>query len=264
MMNRRVVLSLIAAAFLGLLPIHGDPIDLGLQVTPGKLEISIPSGVSYNVPITVHNSGYNSTHVLASMVDFGVNANGDYEFKKVGSEPYSLMKWASIRPREFDLPQNTTQQVQLTISVPQNKHLSGEYAGIIFFQTRPERRAGTTVAFSARVASKIYETIPHTVKIDGAIVKMTTATAGGGQVYRIVFKNTGNAHVYARGQLMVQRGGAVVYRTAMPDNMLVERGGMRVVVIKGKRLPAGSYQAIATMDYGGKTETGGQIMFDVR
>lgn len=264
MQNRRVVLSLIVAAVLGLLPIHGDPIDLGLQVTPGKLEVSIPAGVSYNLPITVHNSGDGSTHVQATMVDFGVNQNGDYEFKKVGAQPYSLLRWASMRPREFDIAQNTTQQVQVTISVPQQANLSGEYAGVIFFQTRPERRPGSTVAFSARVASKIYETIPNTVKIDGAITKMTTAGGGGNQVYRIVFKNTGNAHVYARGQLMVQRGGSIVDRVEMPDNMLVERGGERVVVIKGKKLPEGSYQAIATMDYGGKTETGGQIMFNVR
>ncbi len=264
MMNRRVVLSLILATFFGALPIHGDPINLGLQVTPGKLEISIPPGVSYNIPVTVHNSGFNSTHVLTALVDFGVNQNGDYEFKKVGSEPYSLLKWAALRPREFDLPANTTEQVQLTISVPQNSHLSGEYAGIVFFQTRPERRAGNAVAFSARVASKIYETIPNTVKIDGAITKMTAVASGGGEVYRVVFKNTGNAHVYARGQLMVQKGGSVVFRQAMPDNMLVERGGVRVIELRGKKLGAGTYQAIATMDYGGKTETGGQIQFDVR
>lgn len=264
MQIRRVVFSLMAGAFLGLLlPQSGDTLGLGIEVTPGKLEVSIPAGVTYNVPISVHSSSINSTHVQASMVDFGVSQNGDYDFAKVGSRTYSLMKWAAIRPREFDIAPDTTQQVQLTISIPQDQKLSGEYAGMVFFQTRPERKPGQAVAFSARVGSKIYETIPNTVKIDGAITKMVTAKSKEGQLFRVTFKNTGNAHVYARGVLIVQKGSSVVYQESMPDNMLVERDGTRVVEVRGKALPPGSYQAIATMDYGGKTETGGQIVFDV-
>lgn len=264
MQIRRVFLSLVAVGALMVLPQRGDSIDLGIQVTPGKLEVSIPAGVSYNLPITIHNSGFDSTHIQASMIDFAVTESGDYKFTKVGTSEYSLMRWASIRPREFDLAAGTTQQVQLTIAMPSDSKLSGEYGGMIFFQTRPERRAGHAVAFSARIASKIYETIPNTVKIDGAITKMSTAKSQGGQVFRITFHNTGNAHIYARGQVIVQKGSSVVYQVAMPDGMLVERDGVRVVEVKGKTLDPGSYQAIATMDYGGKAETGGQITFDVR
>jgi hypothetical protein len=43
----------------------------------------------------------------------------------------------------------------------------------------------------------------------------------------------------------------------------VERDGERVLEASGKKLPPGTYQAIATIDYGGKTETGGAIAFDV-
>ena len=262
MQIRRGVLTVLAAGLFALLPQSGDSLAIGLQVTPGKLEVSIPAGVTYNVPITVHSSSFSSTHVQATMIDFGVSQSGDYQFLKVGESPYTLMRWAFIRPREFDLAPGTTQQVQLTIAVPSDSKLSGEYAGMIFFQTRPERHGGG-VAFSARVASKIYETIPNTVKIDGAITKMSTAKSRDGQVFRVVFHNTGNAHIYANGQLIVQRGNSVVYQVAMPAGMLVERNGIRVIEVKGKTLEPGSYQAIATVDYGGKTETGGQITFDV-
>ncbi|MBV8637322.1 MAG: hypothetical protein JO322_04505 [Candidatus Eremiobacteraeota bacterium] len=257
------------ATVLGLLVLVGslttaaDSLDLGMTVTPGKLEVAIPLGTTFNVPVSVQNTSFSQSHILASMVDFGVAPNGDYQFEKVGSREFSLLKWAAIRPREFDIPAGTTQQVQLTVSVPSDQKLSGEYAGIIFFQTRPERHGGA-VAFSARVASKIYETIPGTVKIDGAITKMTSTKAPGGQSYRIAFKNTGNAHVYLRGMLMVQKGSSVIEQIALPENMLVERDGQRVIDVKGKALEPGSYQAIATVDYGGKTETGGQITFEVR
>ena len=263
MQQRRKVLAICFSMFAALLPASADSLSLGITVTPGKFEISIPLGTTYNVPVTVENTSVSSTHVQATMVDFGLNEGGDYRFDKVGTRQYSLLKWASIRPREFDIAQATSQQVQLTINIPSDQHLTGEYAGIIFFQTRPERKPGAGVAFSARVASKIYETIPGTVKIDGAIEKMTSSKGSDGQLFRVFFKNTGNAHVYLRGQIIVQKAGNVLYQVAMPGNLLVERGGDRTVEIHGKALEPGQYQAIATVDYGGKTETGGEINFDV-
>ena len=260
--QRRGLLLALGLALLALLPGPGKSAGFGLEVTPGKLEISVPSGATYNIPIAVHNASFDPVHVQASMVDFGVGPDGSYQFQKVGTREYSLLKFAAIRPREFDLKAGDTQQVQLTVQMPAG-NLTGEYAGIVFFQTRPSRRAGETVAFSVRVAAKIYETIPGTVQINGAVTKMTSASSAKGQTYHVVFKNTGNAHVYVRGQLAIQQGNAVVDQLNLADGQLVERGGDRVLEVAGKKLPPGSYQAIATIDYGGKTETGGAIAFDV-
>jgi len=262
LLKRRYAILTCLLALIGAMTTAADSISIGMTVTPGKFEASMPLGSSYNLPISVNNPTTNSLHIQASMVDFGLSEKGDYSFEKVGTRPYSVLKWASIRPREFDVPAGTLQQVQLTISIPSDQALTGEYAGIVFFQTRPERHGGGVV-FSARVATKIYVTIPGTEKIEGAITKMTSVKAPGGQVYRVVFKNTGNAHVYCRGQLTVQKGGNVVYQEPIADGVLVERGGERTMQVQGKPLEPGSYQAIVTMDYGGKTETGGEINFDV-
>jgi hypothetical protein len=240
----------------------GDSIGLGITVTPGRFEAAIPLGTTYNLPITVANTAPNSVHILTTLSDFSVSPTGNYEFQKTGTSEWSLLRWASVRPREFDLAGGTTEQVQLTIQMPSDPNLKGEYAGVVFFQTRPERHQGG-VAFSARVASKFYITVPNTVDTNGAITKMTSAKAGGHELYRVLFKNVGNTHVYLRGQLTVQKGGNVLYQVPMPDNMLVERGGTRLIELSGGKLDPGDYQAIATIDYGGKTETGGEINFSV-
>jgi hypothetical protein len=247
---------------LALMPVSAYSDGLGLDVSPAKLELSMAPGSTYNVPVTVHNSTGIATHVQAAMVDFGVARNGDYEFAKAGARNDSLMRWASINPREFDLPAETTQQIRLSLDVPPGS-LNGEYAGIVFFQTRPVRRAGA-VAFSARVATKIYMTIPGTVKIDGAIAKMSASSSAVGELYRVLFKNLGNAHVYLRGQLEVQKDGAAVDRITLPSEELVERGGERLIEVTGKHLPPGKYQAISTIDYGGKSMTGGEINFQAQ
>jgi hypothetical protein len=261
-LNRLATLLVALVLLFGGMTTPGDSIGLGITVTPGKFEASIPLGTTYNVPITVTNTTDGSVHILTSLSDFGLSLGGNYEFERIGTSEYSLLKWAAVRPREFDIPAGTSQQVQLTIAMPSDDKLSGEYAGVVFFQTRPERHGGG-VAFSARVASKFYITVPNTVQINGAITKMTSTKAPGRQIYRVLFKNSGNAHEYLRGQVTVQKGGNVVYQVPMPDNMLVERGGERLIELSGKGLAPGSYQAIATIDYGGKTETGGEINFDV-
>jgi P pilus assembly chaperone PapD len=263
MMHRRGICVALGLALALLIPRVGETVGLGIEVTPAKLDISIPAGATYNIPITVHNASVNSVHVQASMADFGVGMDGSYQFQKVGTRPNSLMRWASIRPREFDLAPGTVEQVQLTLQVPQGEHLSGEYAGIVFFQTRPPRGPRRGVVFSIRVASKIYETIPNTAKIDGAVTKMAVTSTRQGEFYRVLFKNTGNVHVYLRGQLIVQKGNDVVEQLQLATGQLVERGGERLLEISGKRLQPGAYQAIATIDYGGKTETGGEIAFQV-
>lgn len=240
----------------------GDTLGLGITVTPGKFEAAIPLGSTYNLPVTVANTSNSPVHILASLSDFSLSLTGNYEFEKLGTSQWSLLRWASIRPREFDIPAGTAQQVQLTIQMPSDPNLKGEYAGVVFFQTRPERHQGG-VAFSARVASKFYITIPNTVEINGAITKMTSVKAGGHELYKVLFKNVGNTHVYLRGQVTIQKGNDVLYQVPMPDNMLVERGGTRLIELSGKPLGAGEYQAIATIDYGGKTETGGEINFSV-
>lgn len=263
MHKQRGVLALVAMACAILVPSTARPVAMGLEVTPGKLEISVPTGATYNIPISVRNASFEASHVQASLVDFSVGTDGSYQFQKVGARPNSLLKWAAIRPREFDLPPGNIQQVQLTVQLPASPGLSGEYAGIVFFQTRPQRRKGGAVAFSVRIASKIYETIPGTVRLEGAIAKMSAGAASKGETYHVLYKNTGNTHVYIHGQLTVQKGGSVVDQISLATGELVERGGDRLLVVTGKRLDPGSYQAIATIDYGGKTETGGEIAFDV-
>lgn len=265
-MHKRGILVVIGLALVLSFPSPGFTQSgggFGLEVTPAKLEVSIPAGATYNIPITVHNSSFDPVHVQATMVDYKVGSGGDYQFQKAGGGTYSLMRWAAIKPREFDVTPGASQQVQLTIVVPPSASLSGEYGGIVFFQTRPPRKKGQAIAFSVRIASKIYETIPGTVNTAGAITKMSATSGTKGETYRVTFKNTGNVHVYLRGQLTIQQGTSVVDTISLASGELAERGGERLLEVRGKHLPPGSYQAIATLDYGGKTETGGEINFDV-
>ncbi|GAC1424356.1 MAG: hypothetical protein NVSMB64_31870 [Candidatus Velthaea sp.] len=260
-MVRRFIIAVAGIIAITVVPAGTRSAGLGLDVSPVKLDISTKAGATYNIPVTVTNSTADSIHVQASESDFDVTQSGDYEFMKPGARIYSLMKWATINPREFDLPAGTTQQVRVTLSMPNDPAMAGEYAGIVFFQTRPERKKGA-VSFSARVATKIYDTMPGTTKLSGAIEKMSVASSGAGQLYRVLFKNVGNTHVYLNGHVEIRRDAKTVEKLAIPAQLLVERGGQRLIEVSGKKLDAGSYDVVAVVDYGGATLTGGQVKFE--
>jgi hypothetical protein len=237
---------------------------IGLDVSPAKVDFAIPAGARYTMPMTVSNPGANSTHVVVTPVDFKLSGKGDYEFLKVGSVPYSLMKYATVNPREFDIPPQTTQQVQVTISMPPASVASGEYAGIVIFQTRPERRAHQALAFSTRIASKFYCVIRDTERPGGEVTNVVAANQGAGEDYQITFRNSGNTHLYLGGFVEIRKGADTIDKIKLPDGMLVERGNDRLIEVTGKRLPPGQYQVIAAVDYGGKKLSGGAVNFTVQ
>jgi P pilus assembly chaperone PapD len=257
------IASIAALAALLIGPFPANTAGIGIDVSPAKLDMSIAPGGTYNLAVLVRNEQAATVHVQASEVDFGMSQSGDYEFGAPGSRPNTLMKYATVNPREFDLEPNAVQQVRVTFALPTSANLTGEQAGIIFFQTRPDRRRNS-VMFAARVASKIYNTIPNTSKLSGAIDKMSVAVGppGTGPLYRVVFKNTGNTHVYLKGSIDVKKDGKVVDHLPITQLPIVERGGLRMLELSGRKLDPGSYDVTAIVDYGGTTLTGGQVTFE--
>lgn len=249
-----VAIALIATA----LP---APADLGLDVVPAKYEMQAEPGKVQTIPITVRNTGENPVHVLVSMNDYELGTSGAIRFLEAGKGRYSIAKWTDVSPREFDLQPNTFTQVRLSVSVPQGAN--GEYSTLVFFQTRPTRRPGG-VSFSERIASKVYEVVPTSMRVGGEVEDVEAKSVGGAQQYLVGFKNTGNVHLYLNGRVEVKQNGQIVDRIQLPNQTLVERAGARVIDVIGKKLPPGSYSAAAYIDYGGPNLTAGQTHFTVR
>jgi len=248
-----VVLGLIATT-------ASAPADLSLDVSPAKYEFQLAPGKNQTIPILVRNGGGVSVHILVSMGDFQVERDGNYKFLPLGKGPYSMANWVDVNPREFDLDPQSFKQVRFTVTVPAGA--SGEYSDLVFFTTRPPRRPGG-LAIAERVASKLYEIVPDTAKFAGEIDDVAAKPDSSGEKYVVDFHNTGNAHVYLSGRVEIKSGSQVIDRVVLPKDMLVERNGKRMIEAVGKKLPAGSYSAIAFIDYGGPNLIAGQTSFVV-
>jgi hypothetical protein len=250
------------AVVLGLLATTASaPADLSLDVSPAKYEFQLAGGKNTTIPILVRNNGSASVHIQVSLGDFLVERDGNYKFLPLGKGPYSMGNWIDVNPREFDLEPQAFKQVRFTVNVPGGA--SGEYSGLVFFTTRPPRKPGG-LAIAERVASKLYEIVPDTAKFAGEIDDVVVKPDASGEKYLVGFHNTGNAHVYLSGRVEIKSGSQVIDRVVLPKDMLVERNGSRMIEAVGKKLAAGSYSAIAFIDYGGPNLIAGQTSFVVR
>jgi hypothetical protein len=232
----------------------------GMRVTPGRIDLQISPGVTSSVPVTVANTSDVPLHVVVTSGEFTIDDSGTYAYAPPSGQGTSLANWLAIRPREFDVAPQSFQQVELSVIVP-GRQLSGEYAGVVFFQTRPGRdtlHRGVGVALAERYADKVYATVAGTGTRDGRVERVAADAIGGKERYRVVFRNTGNVHEYLNGRIEVLRSGAVVQTVALPKNTLVERGGERNIEVTGDRLAPAAYDVVAIVDYGAG-KTGGKI-----
>ncbi|MDE2482850.1 MAG: hypothetical protein KGN02_11715 [bacterium] len=260
---KKTIKAMAAAALLILAAAYPASADLSLDVAPAKLELQISPSTTQTFPITVRNSGTAPLHIQVSLSDFTLTPSGEYQFGKAGSHPYSLAHWLGVNPREFDVPPNTVQQVRVTLNVPQ--HVAGEYSGIIFFTTRPERHETHGITFAERVAAKVYAYTPASLRIDGAVDGIAVKETSIGERFLVGFKNRGNAHVYVNGRIEVRKGDQTVARVPFPPQLLVERGERRVLeAYVTDKLPPGTYTALALVDFGGPNLAGGQTTFTVK
>jgi hypothetical protein len=259
---KRHLFACAATAVLIIAAAYPASADLSLDVAPAKVELQVTPGSQQTIPITVRNSGSSPLHVQASLVDFQVSPGGDYLFAKPGTDQFSLAAWADVNPREFDVPPDSFQLVRMTINVPQG--ITGEYAGIAFFQTRPLRHEGGGISFSERVASKVYLYSGESIRLDGVVDDLACKETSIGERFLIGFKNTGNAHLYLNGRIEIRKGSDLVTRVPLQQQLLVERGGRRVIEAYSDKLAPGTYTALALIDFGGPNLAGGQTTFTVK
>lgn len=159
---------------------------IGLNVTPGKIEIAIRPGAIVNVPVTVRNDSDAAAHIVLATSDFSVDDSGTNHFEPAGSHSNSDATWIAVRPREFDLEPQAFVQVLVSVLAPE-RELEGEYAGVLFVQTRPVRERGA-LAFSARFAAKIYASVTGTTHRSGRVERLTASTdSSGAERYRVDF-----------------------------------------------------------------------------
>ncbi len=227
--------------------------NIGLNVWPPKIELSVLPGESQTGVITVQNITAFKHRVYAYPQNVKMTISGDLEFTE-DSLGYGCVEWLSINPLEFDLPQGSTQQVRYTIKVP--LAAEGSHIGVLFFHTKPQSAIKSTGSqITARVGTIIIETVPGSgekqAEVTGLEVKKPLAR--GPAVAELTIKNNGSILLRPEGILELKNDRGLTLGKIMVNEV---REGVFPYSQRTYRLPLeniepGHYSLEATLDYGG-------------
>ncbi len=238
-----ISLSAVAAAF-------------SLNVDPSSLQLSAGPEESVSGTIIVDNRGAQEITVRSYAEDWSFMPDRSEAFRKPGSVKNSCSRWISLHPENFRLAAGESKQVRYTITAPQDA--SGGYYSVIFFETQqddPEMLKKANVVIAGRIGTIVYfETKGNSEKKMSATELKTSKSVPGRPMYfKVTAKNEGNTFVAPSGSIIIVDDLANLYARIDVSKRYILQG--ESVVIEEKwvsNLPAGQYDVIATLDYGGE------------
>lgn len=187
-----------------------------IEVSPGKLNLSIEPGTTYKQIFRIGNySGANRT-LYFYVQDFTViNEQGTptfFENKDLdeNAKRFALSQWVSLPVESLEVENNKVVEIEADIEVPENAEAGGHY-GAFFVQTQAPTSEGTAIGSIGRIASLMLINVPGDV--DEKIVIKDAYTDK--KVYfsddpKITFvtmlKNEGNVHGIPLGAFNISGG----------------------------------------------------------
>lgn len=235
--------------------------QVGLGLSPMKVEIPAFAGKSYSGSLSLTNAGSASSRIRVEMVDYYVDGNGTPQFiAHVPAEsPYSCSSWLTANPMEVDVAAAAKTPVRYTIHVPAQAS-DRSYSCALGFRTIPA--AGDTNGTSMRTAVRLMTVFYATVgkpAVAGVIKDLKLEQVAGtvGPTWRavVIMDNTGLMSYRPTGELsVVDASGNVLETDKVPSIPVLPMRQQRIpFALKGSFTP-GPYTLKARIEVGGETQ----------
>lgn len=204
--SRLIPVAIIVAFLLSLIsnPVFADP---GLKVGNAAIVITVSPGQTFTQKMTVSiGSNDPATNISVQVAGVQQSPEGAYILLNASQDtgPYSARSFISVDKSSFHLKPGGSQDVTVTIQIPQDVGDGGRYA-IINIATQPVAGAGVNIITAVNVP--VYLTIQGSQLIQqGKITVLNVGEATSGQPVNIstTFQNTGNHHFKVKGEVTVK------------------------------------------------------------
>ena len=272
---RRTALALCA---LGLLSAPG----LGAQLLVDPLEVTLTTSGASRVTGSFSLANTSDLPVQATITrqDWDRVENGDNRFLPAGSTGTSCGTMLSATPVSIRVEPRSSRIIRL--AVQNAAQLRKECWDIFFVEEVPQRAGvrGNSLQFIFRTGVKVYVTPPG-LKRDAAVedmaieeVSAVASTAASStpssaqskpvpatkRQISIRFRNTGGAHLLAKGHLEYRRlDNSLAAKVVIPEFPALPGAIRKVMVDVPADLAAGDYVVLALIDFGGAEIVAGQI-----
>jgi hypothetical protein len=247
--------KLLFSIFVMLLSAIPGRAELGIAMSPMRIEIKVVPGDQYTDALRVTNDGDDPIRARGELLDFSIDEGMTPQFEESIEQEakFSCRDWLQLNPREFELNGTETIRARYTIRVPAGTP-EGEYhcgAGYVSLPTinRNPSQMGVQIAVRAVAAFYVYVGEPKTgPKFDGVSIK---ATPEGRLVAEAMVENQGQKTFRVNGFMEIKdAAGKLIERLDYPTiPVLPERVQPFPLELKST-LPPGNYTLRSQTDLG--------------
>ncbi|HUQ94020.1 MAG TPA: hypothetical protein VM120_20235 [Bryobacteraceae bacterium] len=233
------------------------PAQVGLGLTPMRLEFPAVSDKSYSGTLMLNNSAANRVRVRTELLDFFVDENQTPQFlpDAASEAQYSCRKWVSVNPMEAEVEPRSQLPVRYTVRVPAGAKEQSYHCAIGFISMpTKEDMEGIGVRTAVRVVSVLYPIVgqpaPHG-EILGLLLEPVAAGARTQWRGVLVMGNSGQKLYRPQGQVVVEDAAGKVLETQdIASFPVLPRRKQRFLLPLKKELVPGRYTIRARVDVG--------------
>ncbi|HEV2644168.1 MAG TPA: hypothetical protein VGT98_15755 [Candidatus Elarobacter sp.] len=255
---------------LACLVLAGAPSVSRAQLAVDHMELLLdPQSSAQRVGVIgVRNDGDKRVQATLRLEDWDRAEDGDNHWYPLGTRPGSCGNALHLFPLSVVLEPGASQSMRVTFdSAAPPMHEC--WAAAVVETAQPRVLEGRSVLYMVRTAVKIY-VAPPGLAASGAVTDMRitparaiAASAMSAPQIEVVFSNTGDRHIVARGSVELRRAdNSLAAKIALPD-IHVLPGAKGRVTVPLPLLAAGRYVALGIMDYGGDEIAAAQVDYEV-
>jgi hypothetical protein len=220
-----------------------------LSISPGSMDMLVPEGQHTLPSITVSNDSDKPMDFEVKLAGYGQGTSGSTEVLEPDTNPLSAMSYISFDPAEFSLEPGESQEIDLTVSIPQGID-GGRYAVVLVIGTPGGDEPITTIS---RMGILVKLTIAGSQLVEqGSIEFIGSELVESGKPIpiEVTYANEGNVHCRVQGSVTVFDAQGDVLDIVRSSWAVVLPGYSRDLVaewIPGRDLDPGTYGAQASV-----------------
>ena len=247
----------------------------GFIVSPLHLDFEIRQGETVTQPVRVTNTGTSQITLKIIKKDYMITPEGNDLELQTGTMARSCSKWIALQ-QQFEIGSGDKKKARITVSAPADA--SGSYWCDAFVTQISDPALHTTkkggvnmvISLFQRWKIRIHVYVPDKAINNGRItdMRLVPASLESPPNIAVEFQNIGNTIAKCTGKLEIRNEeGETIQKISLGKNgrFTAYPESKRLIETKiEKKLPAGTYNALAIIDYGGEDLVAGEMEFEVK
>lgn len=242
-----------------------------VTISNGEFVINSFGGQVISSSFFIGNNEEEPLIIEIETLDWRRDEFGNLVFEEPNTHPRSIASWIEFDPKQFVLGPDSSQEINFTVTVPQEA--TGSYWGGFLADVKTETAAqqeeeGVGVQIGTKFLIKIFIETQAGSNRDGDLIKVQRLGLNPLTI-AISFRNTGNIRlqdVLGRVEIRDLQGNTI--RSMTIDEFSVLPSDTRTIEVidgaaRGDTLAPGRYLVLVILDFGVESLLGGQLLLDI-